>query len=65
MTQNNPKGSWAKIPLQNFSVSSDINWAKTITEIDRQLYEKYGLDKCADEECDLVKFIEDNVLPMY
>lgn len=64
VTQNNPKASWAKIPLQNFSASSDIDWSKTITEIDQQLYEKYGLNECADKGCDLVKFIEEKVMPM-
>lgn len=31
------------IPLQNFTALSDINWNKSISEIDRQLYAKYHL----------------------
>ena len=31
------------IPLQDFTVKSDIDWTKTIEEIDNQLYKKYKL----------------------
>lgn len=31
------------IPLQNFTSSSDIDWSRTIAEIDQQLYDKYEL----------------------
>jgi len=31
------------IPLQDFTTNSDIDWSKSIPEIDRQLYAKYGL----------------------
>ena len=44
--------------MQDFTASSDIDWSKSISEIDQQLYAKYGLD--ADE----IAFIEDNVKPM-
>ena len=40
------------VPLQDFSENSDIDWSKSITDIDRQLYKKYGLSK---EE---IEFIE-------
>lgn len=43
------------IPLQDFTDNSDINWSKSIHEIDLQLYKKYGLD---DDE---INFIETNV----
>lgn len=43
------------IPLQNFSNQSDINWNKSITVIDRQLYEKYYL---TNEE---ITFIENRI----
>ena len=46
------------------SPKSDIDWTKTIKEIDRQLYKNYGLDKRTEEGYDLVKFIEENVMPM-
>lgn len=45
------------VPLQNFTKDSDIDWRLSISEIDRQLYEKYELDQ---KEID---FIEDNVKP--
>ena len=46
------------IPIQNFTSSSDIDWSKSITDIDRQLYTKYGLD---DKE---IAFIETHVKEM-
>jgi hypothetical protein len=33
------------IPLQDFTAKSDINWSKSINEIDHQLYKKYDLTK--------------------
>lgn len=58
-TQNNKtKEVWKNIPLQNFTNESDIDWSKSIAEIDQQLYKKYGLNK---KEID---FIETNVKPM-
>ena len=58
VTQDNPKSVWDMIPLQDFTEKSDIDWSKTIPEIDQQLYKKYGLSK---EEID---FIETNVKEM-
>lgn len=46
------------VPIQAFTSNSDINWNKTIPEIDKQLYKKYGLTK---KEID---FIESMVRPM-
>ncbi len=43
---------------QDFTENSDIDWSKTISEIDQQLYKKYGLSK---EEID---FIEEKVQAM-
>jgi hypothetical protein len=48
----------AKVPLQDFTPQSDINWTKPIPEIDKQLYSKYGLD---EKE---IAFIEEKVTPM-
>ena len=31
------------VPLQNFTSDSDIDWSKSIQDIDNQLYAKYGL----------------------
>ena len=55
---NISKESFALIPLQNFTSSSDIEWSKSIAEIDRQLYKKYNL---GEEEID---FIESHVKEM-
>ncbi|ABL81103.1 MULTISPECIES: Eco57I restriction-modification methylase domain-containing protein [unclassified Nocardioides] len=58
ITQHNPRNTWKFVPAQNFSSSSDIDWTKTIPEIDAQLYAKYGLDT---EE---IAFIEAQVKAM-
>lgn len=44
-TQHNSKATWANVPLQDFTSSSDIDWSKSIAEIDEQLFDKYGLDE--------------------
>jgi hypothetical protein len=41
-----------------FSKTGDIDWNKSIAEIDKQLYAKYGL---SDEE---IAFIEKMIKPM-
>ena len=46
------------VPLQDFTENSDIDWSKSISEIDQQLYKKYGLSQ---EEID---FIERMIKPM-
>ncbi len=58
VTQDNPKSTWRNVPLQDFTVNSDIDWSKSIPEIDQQLYKKYGLSQ---EEID---FIESRVKAM-
>lgn len=58
ITQDNPKDKWQKVPLQDFSPNSDIDWSKSIAQIDQQLYGKYGLNQ---EEID---FIESKVKAM-
>lgn len=58
ITQDCPAPKWRYVPLQNFTSSSDIDWSKSIADIDRQLYAKYGLD---DNE---VAFIESHVKEM-
>ncbi len=45
ITQDNNKDTWANVPLQDFSEKSDIDWSKSIEEIDRQLYKKYKLEQ--------------------
>ncbi len=43
VTHNGNKPVWKKIPLQDFSSNSDIDWSKSIADIDQQLYDKYEL----------------------
>lgn len=49
---------WAYVPLQDFTVGSDIDWGVSVAEVDAQLYRKYGL---SEEE---VAFIESKVKEM-
>lgn len=58
VTQDNPRGTWLHVPLQDFTATSDIDWSQSIPEIDQQLYAKYGLD--ADE----IALIESRVKKM-
>jgi type II restriction enzyme len=55
VTQHNPPQTWAKVPLQDFTAESDIDWSG---DVDAQLYRKYGLD---DAE---INFIETHVKAM-
>lgn len=45
VTQENTAKVWEHVPLQDFTPSSDIDWSKSIAEIDEQLFDKYGLDE--------------------
>ncbi|NDO18065.1 DEAD/DEAH box helicase [Lachnospiraceae bacterium MD329] len=58
VTQDNTKKVWEFVPLQDFTDNSDIDWSKSIPDIDNQLYAKYDLSK---EE---IEFIETKVSPM-
>ncbi|MEG1718645.1 MAG: DEAD/DEAH box helicase, partial [Bacteroidales bacterium] len=58
VTQDNSKNVWRYVPLQDFTAQSDIDWSKSITEIDKQLYAKYGLSE------DEITFIESMIKPM-
>ena len=58
VTQSNAVETWSNIPIQNFTNESDIDWSKSIHEIDLQLYKKYGLGKKE------VQFIEKTMKPM-
>lgn len=57
-TQDNQKKVWTKVPTQDFTAGSDIDWSKSIEEVDLQLYEKYGLSKKE------INFIETHVKEM-
>lgn len=58
VTQNNAKPTWQYVPLQDFTTNSDIDWSKSIADIDKQLYKKYNL---SEEE---ITFIETHVKEM-
>ena len=58
LTQNIAKDKFQFIPLQDFTITSDIDWSKSVAEIDQQLYRKYDLT--ADE----IEFIETHVKEM-
>lgn len=58
VTQDNKQNVWSNIPILNFGSDSDIDWSKSIHEIDQQLYKKYNLSE------DEIKFIETKVQVM-
>ena len=58
VTQDNPRETWANVPLQNFTPNSDIDWSASIQEIDQQLYKKYNLSQAE------IAFIEKNIKAM-
>ena len=50
--------TWAYVPQQDFSQSSDIDWSLSVGEIDSLLFEKYQLSKAE------VAFVEERVQSM-
>lgn len=58
VTQDNNKDVWAYVPLQDFTLNSDIDWSKSVNDIDQQLFVKYGLG------FDEIAFINEHVSPM-
>jgi len=58
ITQAATRDKWAKVPLQDFTSNSDIDWTQSINDIDQQLYDKYEF---TEEEID---FIESKVKEM-
>ncbi len=58
VTQHNSKEVWQFVPLQDFTETSDIDWNKSIPEIDQQLYKKYNLSEGE------IEFIESMIKPM-
>ena len=58
ITQHNSPEKWKYVPLQDFTVNSDIDWSQSVAGIDRQLYAKYGLDERE------IEFIETHVKEM-
>lgn len=58
VSQNLYQNVYAFVPLQDFTSESDIDWSKSVEEIDAQLYAKYNLSK------DEISFIESMIKPM-
>jgi hypothetical protein len=58
VTQHNTKSTWSFVPIQDFTPSSDIDWSRSISKIDKQLYNKYGLTESEQQ------FIESMIEPM-
>lgn len=58
VTQDNPRPVWENVPLEDFSTTSDIDWSKSISEIEEQLFDKYKLLPAER------KFITDTAEPM-
>ena len=54
----NYRDAFQFVPTQDFTSSSDVDWVKTVPEIDKQLYKKYNL---TEKE---IEFIEERVKPM-
>ena len=55
-TQHNGQDTWMNVPLQDFTSSSDIDWSKSIEDIDEKLFDKYGLTD--DERAFIRKMIK-------
>ncbi|MEG1952535.1 MAG: type II restriction endonuclease subunit R, partial [Bacteroidales bacterium] len=58
LTQNIAKDKFQFVPLQDFTANSDIEWRKSVEDIDKQLYAKYNLTP------DEIAFIETMIKPM-
>ena len=58
VSMNISRNNFRFVPMQNFSDESDIDWSKSVSEIDLQLYGKYHL---TDEE---ISFIESMIKSM-
>lgn len=57
-SQDASRTTYRFVPVQDFSSASDIDWSKSIPEIDEQLYKKYDLNS------NEVNFIDSNVKTM-
>lgn len=58
VSQNIYQNVYKFVPMQDFSNNSDIDWKKSISDIDKQLYKKYELS------VNEISFIEEKILPM-
>lgn len=58
VTQDNSKETWKYVPLQDFTEHSDIDWKKSVEEIDKDLFKKYNLSP------DEIDFIQSKIKQM-
>lgn len=58
VSQNVYQNVYQFVPIQDFTDKSDIDWSKSISEIDKQLYAKYNFSE------DEISFIEAKIKPM-
>lgn len=58
ITQDITPAKLELVPLQNFTSNSDIDWTKSVSDIDKQLYKKYKLTPTE------IEFIETHVKEM-
>lgn len=58
ISQHGTAKTYRFVPLQDFTDKSDIDWSKSVAEIDQQLYAKYNLDETE------IAFIESMIKPM-
>ncbi len=56
--KNMTRDTYKFVPLQDFTADSDIDWSRSVREIDQQLYMKYDLTP------DEIDFIERMIKPM-
>ncbi len=42
-TQNAARGVYKFVPMQDFTENADIDWTQPLSQIDAQLYDKYGI----------------------
>lgn len=55
---NNSRSSFDLVPIQNFNSDSNINWNRSVNEIDKQFYDIYGLTS------NEINFIENHIKEM-
>ncbi len=58
ISQHGTAKTYRFVPLQDFTEKSDIDWSKSVAEIDKRLYEKYKFSP------DEIAFIESMIKPM-
>ena len=58
ITQSASNKVYKFVPMQDYINDSDIDWSRDISEIDKQLYLKYGLSE------DEINYIESMIKPM-